>query len=73
MAFTITAAELIAFLRSKGFAVETGRGRHGTKVVIGGQRIPIPAHGGDMPQGTVNRILKIAGYAIDDVMKWRRQ
>jgi len=39
MGFVTTAAEIIAFLHSKGFTIETGRGRHGTKLVKGKQRI----------------------------------
>ena len=73
MGFVTTAAEIIAFLRSKGFAIETGRGRHGTKAVMEEQRIPIPLHPGDLPPGTARRILNIAGYTISDFLKWRRQ
>ena len=72
MGFTITAAELIAFLRSKGYTIQTGRGRHGTKAVKGNHRIPIPIHGGTMADGTARKILVRAGYTVDDVMKWRR-
>jgi hypothetical protein len=45
MGFTITAIELMAFLAAKGYRKETGRGRHGVKMV-GATRIPIPAHPG---------------------------
>ena len=62
MGFTITVAELMAFLRSKGYTIQTGSGRHGTKAVKGNQKIPIPAHSGDMPLGTVVSILGQAGY-----------
>jgi hypothetical protein len=48
MGFTITAAELIAFLAAQGFHIETGRWRHGVKAVRDEQRIPIPAHSGDL-------------------------
>jgi predicted RNA binding protein YcfA (HicA-like mRNA interferase family) len=69
--FTITAAELMAFLKSKGFHVETKRGRHGVKAVKGAQRIPIPAHTGDLKKGTVDSILEKAGYTSNDVLIWR--
>jgi predicted RNA binding protein YcfA (HicA-like mRNA interferase family) len=72
MGFTVTAAELIAFLASRGYHKETGRGKHGVKMVKGGVRIPIPAHPGDMPISTAGRILKQAGYTINDVINWRR-
>ena len=73
MGFTITAAELMAFLRSKGYTMQTGSGRHGTKAVRGAQRIPIPRHGGTMADGTVRGILAQAGYTTNDVMEWRRR
>ena len=72
MGFTITAAELMAFLRSKGYTIQTGRGRHGTKAVRGNHRIPIPIHGGTLAKGTVDGILSEAGYSPNDVMEWRR-
>jgi len=71
--FTITAAELIAFLRSKGYTIRTERARHGTKAVKGGHKIPIPIHRGTMADGTVRSILAQAGYTTNDVIEWRRQ
>ena len=73
MGFTITVTELMAFPRSKGYTIQTGRGRHGTKAVKGNHRIPIPRHGGTLGKGLVSSILKDAGYTSDDVMEWRRQ
>ena len=73
MGFTITAAELLAFLRSKGYMIQTGKGRHGVKAVKGRQRIPIPIHGGTLGKGVAVKILVRAGYIPDDVMEWRRQ
>ena len=74
MGFTVTVAELLAFLRSKGYTIQTGRGRHGTKAVKGNHRIPIPIiHGGTLGKGLAASILEEAGYTANDVMKWRRQ
>ena len=73
MGFTITAIEIMAFLASKGYHRETGRGRHGTKMVKGGVRIPIPTHMRDLPIGTADKILKMAGFTPQDVMKWRSE
>jgi len=73
MGFTITAAELMAFLRSKGYTIQTGRGRHGTKAVKGNHRISIPMHGGTLAKGTAREILAKAGYRPDDFMEWRQQ
>jgi len=72
MGFVTTAAEIIAFLKSKGYHVETGRGRHGTKIVKGNHRIPLPMHGGTLDKGTARKILSDAGYKPNDLMEWRR-
>jgi predicted RNA binding protein YcfA (HicA-like mRNA interferase family) len=71
MGFTITAAQIMAFLRAKGFHEETGRGRHGVKMVKGGLRIPIPIHHGDMRRATAKKVLEEAGFVEDDVTRWR--
>jgi predicted RNA binding protein YcfA (HicA-like mRNA interferase family) len=71
MGFTMTIEEIIAFLACKGFQKKTKRGRHGTKMVRGEQRIPIPTHKRDIPKGTIDAILKAAGFTANDVMKWR--
>ena len=72
MGFTITATELLAFLRSKGYTIQTGRVRHGTKAVKGKQRIPVPMHSGVLSKGVAAAILNEAGYTAGDVMEWRR-
>ena len=72
MGFTITAAEIIAFLASKGYVQETTRARHGVKMVKGNHKISIVSHGSrDIPKGTANSILGQAGYTADDVINWR--
>ena len=73
MGFTVTVTELLAFLRSKGFTIQTGRGKHGTKAVKGNHKIPIPRHGGMLAKGTADGILAEAGYSPSDLMEWRRQ
>ena len=73
MGFTVTVAELLAFLRSKGYTIQTGRGRHGTKAVKGKHKIPIPRHGGTLAKGTADDILSEAGYSPEDVMEWRQK
>jgi predicted RNA binding protein YcfA (HicA-like mRNA interferase family) len=72
MGFTMTAVEIMAFLASKGYQKETGRGKHGVKMVMLAIRIPIPAHPGNVPIGTIKAILAQAGYSVNDVMDWRR-
>jgi predicted RNA binding protein YcfA (HicA-like mRNA interferase family) len=71
--FTITAAELIAFLATQGFHKETRRGRHGVKMVKGRNHIPIPVHSRDLSKHTANKILAQAGFTADDVMNWRNK
>jgi len=71
MGFVTTADEIMAFLASKGFHMETGRGKHGTKMIKDRLRISIPTHPGDMPIGTARKILARAGYILDDMMNWR--
>ena len=74
MGFTVTVMELLAFLRSKGFTIQAGKGKHGTKAVRGKQKIPIPIHGGGvLAKGTLKSVLYKAGYTADDVMEWRQQ
>ena len=73
MGFTVTVAELLAFLRFKGYTIQTGGGRHGTKVVKGNHKIPIPTHGGVLGKGTARKILSEAGYRPDDYMDWRQR
>ena len=72
MGFTITAAELLAFLSSKGYTIQAGYERHGTKAAKGSHKIPIPRHSGTMADGTARGILAQAGFTINDVMEWRR-
>jgi predicted RNA binding protein YcfA (HicA-like mRNA interferase family) len=72
MGFATTAKELKAFLRSKGYKEVTGGGRHGVKMIKGGNRIPIPAHSGDLKTNTAKNILGQAGYVVDDLIDWRR-
>jgi predicted RNA binding protein YcfA (HicA-like mRNA interferase family) len=69
MGFTMTAAEVIAFLVAHGYH-EEGGGKH-LKMVKGGHRVPVPKHPGDMRKGTVNKILSLAGFTQNDVMEWR--
>jgi len=73
LGFTVTVAELLAFLRSTGYAIKTGRGRHGTKAIKGKHKIPIPIHGGIFAKGTARKILLDAGYEPEDLMEWRQQ
>jgi hypothetical protein len=72
MGFVTTAAEIMAFLASRGFHRETG-GKHGVKMVKGGNRIPVPIHRRDLSAFTAKNILEQAGYTVDDMIDWRRK
>jgi hypothetical protein len=73
MGFTITAAELMAFLAAQGFRKETKRARHGVKMVKDRLRVPIPDHRRDMAKGTASHALLQAGFTPDDVIRWRNK
>ncbi|MDR1580218.1 MAG: type II toxin-antitoxin system HicA family toxin [Synergistaceae bacterium] len=60
----------MSFLASMGYHRETG-GKHGVKMVKDGNRVPIPAHKGNLPRGTAQHILEQAGYTVNDLMNWR--
>jgi predicted RNA binding protein YcfA (HicA-like mRNA interferase family) len=73
LGFTVTVAEVLAFLRTKGYTVQTGKGKHGTKAVKGKQKIPIPIHGGGtLGKGVADKILSRAGYGLNDLIEWRQ-
>ena len=43
---TLPIRKVEAHARRKGAAVETGRGGHATNVILRGERVPLPKHGG---------------------------
>ena len=65
-----TAREIVSFLKRKGFIEKRQAGSHlvlqhsGTKL-----RTVVPMHPGDLPKGLVHRILKDAGYSLEDLRK----
>ncbi|MBI2437525.1 MAG: type II toxin-antitoxin system HicA family toxin [Lentisphaerae bacterium] len=69
----VTARELIRFLKTQGFAEEHQSGSHLTlyhsdrKVMV-----TVPVHTGcDMGRGLAIRILKDAGFSVDDYLRER--
>ncbi len=67
----ITAQELVRFLRKEGFADDRQSGSHLTlwndkkKIAV-----TVPVHSGcDLGRGLTVRILKDAGYSIDDYLR----
>ncbi len=69
----LTAHELIAFLKSQGFVEDRQSGSHltlwhGTREVS----VTIPVHTGtDLGRGLAVRILKDAGFSVDDYLRLR--
>ncbi len=35
--------------------------------------VPVPVHPGDIPQGTLRNIIKLAGMSIDEFLSYRRK
>lgn len=67
----ITASELVAFLRKKGFIPKRQRGSHLTLwSEERGTVVTVPVHGNcDLGRGLVVRILKDAGFSIDEFLR----
>ncbi len=69
----VTARELIRFLKARGFEEERQSGSHltlyhpGKKVMV-----TVPVHTGcDVGRGLAIRILKDAGFSVDDYLRER--
>lgn len=67
---TITARELARALAKAGFILSRQRGshqiyRHSTT----GKRISVPVHSGDMPHGTMRKILRDAGLTVEELLR----
>jgi predicted RNA binding protein YcfA (HicA-like mRNA interferase family) len=69
----VTARDLVRFLKAQGFVEERQTGSHLTlwhedrKVAV-----TVPIHAGcDIGRGLAVRILKDAGFSVDDYLAWR--
>jgi len=69
----ITALELVQFLKSQGFAVDRQSGSHLTLWNEEKRRaVTVPMHAGcDLGRGLALRILKDAGFSLDDFLRLR--
>lgn len=69
----ITALELVQFLRSQGFAADRQSGSHLTLWHEETKRaVTVPMHAGcDLGRGLALRILKDAGFGVDDFLRLR--
>jgi predicted RNA binding protein YcfA (HicA-like mRNA interferase family) len=67
------ARELVGFLHSQGFVRDRQAGSHLTLFHPGsGRTVTVPIHGGvDIGRGLAVRILKDAGFTVDDFLRLR--
>ena len=69
----LTARELIAFLKSQGFVEDRQSGSHLTLWHAAREiSVTVPVHTGtDLGRGLTVRILKDAGFSVDDYLRLR--
>jgi predicted RNA binding protein YcfA (HicA-like mRNA interferase family) len=68
----IKSTELIRFLKSQGFAEERQSGSHVTLYHAERGMVTIPVHTGcDIGRGLAIRILKDAGFSVEDYLQLR--
>lgn len=68
----LTAHDLVRFLNSQGFVEDRQSGSHLTLWHEGRQvAVTIPIHSGDVGRGLVAKILKDAGFTIEDYLRLR--
>jgi predicted RNA binding protein YcfA (HicA-like mRNA interferase family) len=69
----LTARELVRFLKSQGFTEDRQSGSHLTLIHAGKRlAVTVPMHTGcDLGRGLVHRILKDAGYSVEDFLRLR--
>jgi predicted RNA binding protein YcfA (HicA-like mRNA interferase family) len=69
----VTARDLIRFLKAQGFVEERQSGSHLTLWHEARSiAVTIPVHTGcDLGRGLAMRVLKDAGFSVDDYLAWR--
>ena len=68
----VSANELVRFLRDQGFVDRHRSGSHLTLLHPDGRRVTVSMHGGrDMGRGVAARILRDAGFTVDDYLRLR--
>jgi predicted RNA binding protein YcfA (HicA-like mRNA interferase family) len=69
----VTARELVSFLKQRGFSEERQSGSHQTlRHAERGVSVTVPMHGGcDLGRGLAARILRDAGFTVEDYLRLR--
>jgi predicted RNA binding protein YcfA (HicA-like mRNA interferase family) len=69
----VSARDLVTFLKAQGFVEDRQRGSHLTLWHEGRRRsVTVPAHSGaDLGRGLAIRILRDAGFSVDDFLAQR--
>ncbi len=68
----VSARELSAFLRAQGFGDVRQTGSHLRMVHTDGRQVTVPMHtGADIGRGLAVRILRDAGFSVDDFVRLR--
>ncbi|UCF80878.1 MAG: type II toxin-antitoxin system HicA family toxin [Acidobacteriota bacterium] len=68
-----TAKQITRFLKRKGFKEKRQTGSHLVlKSPATGHRAVVPIHRGDLPKGLFLRILKDAGFSLEDYLEERK-
>lgn len=65
----LTSRKVIAILEKKGFTLVRTKGSHHIfRNEETGRHVTIPLHPGDLPQGTLQEIVRQAGLSRDDIL-----
>jgi predicted RNA binding protein YcfA (HicA-like mRNA interferase family) len=72
MGFVLTAARMKKLLASRGFHIVSQRGSH--LKLTDGKRVTVVADKpGDMPEGTMSKVLSQAGISKKEAKQWARK
>lgn len=69
---TVTAREIVSFLKTQGFLEDRQSGSHLTLVHPERGTVTVPVHTGvDLGRGLATRILRDAGFTVDEYLRLR--
>lgn len=68
----VSSRELVSFLHSQGFADLRQVGSHlQLRNSVSGTIVTVPVHPGDLGRGLAARVLRDAGFAVEDFVRLR--